>query len=101
MLRVLRSGASWRDLPKRYGQRATCYNRFVRWWNTGVRGRMMDAITAAPYGDIQMIDGTSVRPHQQAATAKRGIRIIIPVVPEADPRPKSTWLSTGKASWST
>jgi len=49
------------------------------------RDRMMDAITAAHYGDIQMIDGTSVRPRQQAATAKRGIRIIIPVVPEADP----------------
>src|SRR4051794_39523185 len=28
---VLRSGAPWRDLPERYGPRATCYNRFVRW----------------------------------------------------------------------
>ena len=32
----------------------------------------MDAITAAYDGDIQMIDSTSVRAHQQAATAKRG-----------------------------
>jgi transposase len=33
---------------------------------------MMDAISAAHDGDIQMIDSTSVRAHQQAATAKRG-----------------------------
>ena len=34
----------------------------------------MDAITAAHDGDIQMIDRTSVRAHQQAATAKKGNR---------------------------
>jgi transposase len=43
--------------------------------------RMMDAITAAHEGDIQMIDSTSVRAHQQAATAKRGGEIIVSVVP--------------------
>jgi transposase len=35
----------------------------------------MDAITVAHDGDIQMIDSTSVRVHQQAATAKRGVQI--------------------------
>ena len=25
-----RTGSPWRDLPERYGPRATCYNRFVR-----------------------------------------------------------------------
>jgi transposase len=28
---ILRSGAPWRGLPKRYGPHTTCYNRFVRW----------------------------------------------------------------------
>jgi transposase len=37
-----------------------------------VWGRLIDASTAAHDGDIQMIDSTSVRAHQQAATAKRG-----------------------------
>src|SRR5262249_5914504 len=37
---------------------------FVRWRKAGVWGRMMDAITAAHHGDIQMIDSTSVRAHQ-------------------------------------
>ena len=95
---VLRSGAPWRDLPERYGPRTTCYNRFVRWRKAGVWDRMMDAITAAYDGDIQMIDSTSIRAHQQAATAKRGIEIIVSVAPEADSRPKSTRSSMRKAS---
>ena len=67
---VLRSGAPWRDLPERFGPRATCYNRFARWRKAGVWDPLMDAITAAHDGDIQMIDSTSVRVHQQAATAE-------------------------------
>jgi len=94
---VLRCGAPWRDLPERYGPRTTCYNRFVRWRKAGVWDRMMDAITSAHDGDIQMIDSTSIRAHQQAATAKRGIEIIASVAPEAASRPKSMRSSTGKA----
>lgn len=94
---VLRSGAPWRDLPERYGPRTTCYNRFVRWRRAGVWDALMDAITAAHDGDIQMIDSTSIRAHQQAATAKRGGEIIVSVVREAGSRPRSTRLSTGKA----
>ena len=71
---VLRSGAPWRDLPERYGARTTCYNRFVRWRKAGVWDRLMEAITAAHDGDIQMIDSTSVRAHQQLRRQKRGSR---------------------------
>jgi transposase len=94
---VLRAGAPWRDLPERYGPRTTCYNRFVRWRKAGVWDRLMDAITAAHDGDIQMIDSTSIRAHQQAATAKRGVEIIVSVVPGEASRPRSTRSSTGKA----
>ena len=87
---VLRSGAPWRDLPERYGPRTTCYNRFVRWRRAGVWDRLMDAITAAYDGAIQMIDSTSIRAHQQAATAKKGIEIIVSVAPAAASRPRST-----------
>jgi transposase len=68
---ALRPGAPWRDLPERFGPRTTCYNRFVRWRKAGVWNRLMDAVTPAHDGDIQMIDSTSVRAHQQAATLKR------------------------------
>jgi len=52
--------------------------------------RLMDAITIAHDGNIQMIDSTSVRVHQQAATAKRGVQITVAVAPGAGSRPKST-----------
>ncbi len=91
---VLRSGAPWRDLPERYGPRTTCYNRFVRWRKAGVWDRLMDAVSAAFDGDIQMIDSTSIRAHQQAATAKRGVEITVWVARAAGSRPRSTSSST-------
>ena len=87
---MLRFGAPWRDLPERYGPRTTCYNRFVRWRKAGVWDRLMDAISAAYDGDIQMIDSTSVRAHQQAATAKRGVQITVSVDHAVGSRPRST-----------
>jgi transposase len=33
---VLRTGAPWRALPKEFGPRTTCYNRFVRRRKAGV-----------------------------------------------------------------
>jgi transposase len=60
-----------RDLPEHWGTRTTCYSP-ARWRKGGVWDRMMDATIAARHGDIQMIDSTSVRAHQQAATPKRG-----------------------------
>lgn len=86
---VLRSGAPWRDLPERYGPRTTCYNRFARWRKAGVWDMLMDAITAPRQGNIQMIDSTSVRAHQQAATAKRGIEITVLVDRGAGSQPRS------------
>jgi transposase len=93
----LRSGAPWADMPARYGPPTTVYNRFNRWRKAGVWDRLMDAITKAYDGDIQMIDTSVVRVHQQGATAKRGVSIDVWVVPEADSPPSSTPSSTGKA----
>src|SRR5271166_3418272 len=69
---VLRSGAPWADVPERYGPRTTVYNRFNRWRKAGVWDRLMDAIVEAHDGEVQMIDTSIVRVHQQGATAKRG-----------------------------
>jgi transposase len=91
---VLRSGAPWGDLPERYGPRTTVYNRFNRWRKAGVWDRLMDAIVEAHDGDVQMIDSSVVRVHQQGATAKRGRKleamIDVWVAPEAASRRKST-----------
>jgi len=80
----LRSGAPWRDLPERYGPYTTCYNRFNRWRKAAVWDRIMDAITEAYDGDIQMIDSSVVRVHQHAANVKKATRFIVWAAPEAD-----------------
>jgi transposase len=95
--RVLRSGARWRDRPERYGPRTTCCNRFNRWRQLGARDRLMNAISAAPDGAIQMIDSTSGHANQRAGTAKRGVQIAVSVDYEADSQPRSTPSSTRKA----
>lgn len=96
---VLRSGAPWRDLPERYGPRTTCYNRFVRWRKAGVWDQLMAAITAAHDGEIQMIDSTSVRAHQQTATAKKGgVQITVLVDHAAGSRQRSTSSLTRRGS---
>ena len=68
---ILRSGAPWRDLPERYGPYTTSYNRFNRWRKAGVWDRIMDAVSEAYDGDIQMIDSSVVRVHQHAANVKK------------------------------
>jgi transposase len=101
---VLRSGAFWSDLPERYGPPTTIYNRFNRWRKAGVWDRLMDAITKAYDGDVQMIDTSIVRVHQHGATAKRGARmedmIDVWAVLEAGSPPRSTRSSTGRADLS-
>jgi len=76
---VLRSGAPWRDVPERYGPYTTVYNRFNRWRKAGVWNRLMDGIAKACDGNIQMIDSTSVRVHQQAAAQKNRLETLVSV----------------------
>ena len=75
----MRTGAPWRALPKEFGPRTTCYNRFVRWRKAGVWDRLMDAIIAAHDGKVQMIDSSVVRVHQQAAAQKNRLETLVSV----------------------
>ncbi|WKW50547.1 IS5 family transposase [Rhodomicrobium lacus] len=70
----LRTGAPWADIPARYGPHTTCVNRFNRWRKAGVWDRLLDAISKAYDGDIQMIDSSSIRVHQHAANGKKKSR---------------------------
>lgn len=63
-------------------------NRFVRWRKAGVWDRLMSAVTEAHEGKVQMIDTSIVRVHQQGATAKRGIKIIVSVAREVASHPR-------------
>lgn len=75
----LRTGASWRDPPERYGPwQQTCYDRFVRWLASldGTRERMLahaqtksDAVGEVVR--VVSVDSTVACAHQHAAGARR------------------------------
>ena len=69
----LRTGAPWADIPDRYDPHTTCVNRFNRWRRAGHWTRILEAVSAAYEGDVQMIDSSSIRVHQHGANgSKRG-----------------------------
>jgi transposase len=86
----LRTGSPWADVPERYGPYTTCYNRFIRWAKLGVWDAIFAAIVKAYDGDLQMIDSTSIRVHQQGATGKKGGL--------ATPK-KPAWLTLEPEAW--
>lgn len=79
MLWILRTGAPWRDLPRRYGPWSTVAGRFYHWRKIGLWQRLLEAlqVQADAEGkinwDIHFVDGSVIRAHQHAAGAKRGI----------------------------
>lgn len=70
---ILRTGAPWRDLPERYGNWNSVYQRFNRWAKSGVWQHVFEEL-ALDEVDVEslMIDSTIVRAHQHAAGAKGG-----------------------------
>jgi transposase len=65
------TGAAWADIPWRYGPHTTCVNRFSRWRPAGHWQRMLEAVSAAYEGNVQMIDSSSIRVHQHAADGSK------------------------------
>lgn len=71
---ILRLGAPWRDLPQNFGPYTTCYNRFVRWWLTGIWDSIMEALAGAYDGSVQMINTSVVCVHQHGGMGpKQGL----------------------------
>lgn len=77
ILWVLRKGAPWRDLPARYGSWQTVSSRFRRSREAGIWDQLLRTLQteAAPDGAVDdavaMIDGSTIRAHQQAAGARK------------------------------
>ncbi|WP_085930099.1 IS5 family transposase [Dickeya zeae] len=74
---VLCSGAPWRDLPERYGQWKTIYNRFNRWSKAGIMNRIFNKLLqildekALIDRDVIALDGSNVRALKASAGAKK------------------------------
>jgi len=92
LLYLADSGCKWRQLPERFGAWDAVYNRFRRWLDAGVFGRLFADLppSAARLDGVRrvFIDSTTVRAHPHAAgapAAKGG-------------RPARRWAAAGAGS---
>jgi len=91
---LMKTGSPWRDLPDRYGNWKTVYNRFANWakaghWNASSKRYR--------YGLIQggsLLDASIARAHQDAAGGKGGSNPMLWAALEEVFLPKSMRSST-------
>ncbi|MET8312429.1 IS5 family transposase [Micromonospora sp. NPDC005173] len=78
----IRTGVPWRDLPERFGNWKTVYERHRRWSAEGTWDRILQAVLADADAEGQIdwsivsVDSTSCRAHQHAAGAPRSAPLI-------------------------
>ncbi len=74
---IQRTGAPWRDLPERYGNWSTVYERFRVWRRDGFFQTILDALEAQARRagridfDFAAVDGSTIRAHKSAAGARK------------------------------
>jgi transposase len=96
-----RTGAPWRDMPKRYGNWNSVFVRFTRWSKLGVFDAAFETLASLgpPADEEHAIDSTIARAHQHAAGGKGGIKINkLSAARAAASRPKSTSAPTPRAT---
>lgn len=69
ILWIAKTGAPWRDLPERFGNWNSVFQRFNRWCKGGVFKRIMEKLQDPDLG-VLMLDSTVIRAHQHAAGAE-------------------------------
>lgn len=95
---IAKTGAPWRDLPARFGQWNSVFQRFNRWSKKGVWQRVSEALSEEADLEWLLIDSTVVRAHQHAAGQKKGPKLRISGVVGEDSAPRSTSRSMGLAT---
>lgn len=80
VLYIARTGGPWRDLPGRYGNWNSNFQRFRRWAKKKVLDRVFEALSGDPDFEYAMVDGTIIRVHQHGTGAKGGLRIRLSAV---------------------
>lgn len=66
---IAKTGAPWRDLPERFGNWNSVFQRFNRWCKTGVFQNIMEKLQDPDLG-VLLLDSTIIRAHQHAAGAE-------------------------------
>jgi|SRR3954453_3465853 len=96
-----RTGIQWRDLPERFGNWKSVYNRFRNWAAKDVWAQIFRELRIDVDDSASIVDGTVVRAHQDASGGKGGSKAMLWDALEEVFRPKSTRSSTRKAGRST
>jgi len=68
----MKTGCPWRDLPERYGNWKTVYNRFANWSRAGHFASIFKALRVKVDTRGSLLDATIARAHQDAAGGKGG-----------------------------
>jgi len=108
ILWIVRTGAPWRDLPKRFGPWQTVYDWFNRWRKDGTWDRLLEALQIRLDSegcidwDLWCVDGSNVRASRAAAGAgKKGAprsqKTTVWAARAADLAANSTWSLTATA----
>jgi putative transposase len=71
VLWIAKTGAPWRDLPKRFGKWKTIYNRFHRWSQQDRWGDLLKKL-GCDEEEVAIIDATVVRAHQDSSGGRGG-----------------------------
>jgi len=96
-----RTGIPWRDLPERFGSWKSVYNRFRNWARKDVWAQVFREVKLEIDDTASIVDGTTVRAHQDASGGKGGSNRMLWDTLEEVFRPKSTRSSTRKGARST
>lgn len=78
LLWVARSGAPWRDMPERYGSWNTVYDYFKQCCESGIFEKIMAELSVDADMQDLSID-SSIKVHQHAAGAKKGLKTPKPI----------------------
>lgn len=72
LLFVMKSGCSWRQIPKEYGKWHTIYMRFKRWSENGLFWKILRKLQGAGALKVKVtaLDSTIVRAHHCASGAQ-------------------------------
>lgn len=96
-----KTGIAWRDLPERFGNWKSVYNRFRNWAEKDCWAQIFRELRIDVDDTASIADGSVVRAHQDASGGKGGSKAMLLDALEEVFRPKSTRSSTRKAARST
>jgi transposase len=93
-----KTGIQWRDLPERFGNWKSVYNRFRNWALKDVWMRVFLELRIDVDETASIVDGSVVRAHQDASGGKGGSSRMLWDALEEVFQPNSTRSSTRKAA---